>query len=107
AIPAELRALSWVLWRAESRGEGKPTKVPYCVADPGRRASSTDPETWATFDDAREASAALADVAGIGVVLTAAARISCIDLDHVLAGGELDVRAETIVERCDSWTEIS
>jgi hypothetical protein len=66
-----------------------------------------DPSSWATFDDAREASAALADVAGIGVVLTAAARISCIDLDRVLVGGELDVRAETIVERCDSWTEIS
>lgn len=107
AIPAELLALGWVLWRAESRGEGKPTKVPYCVADPKRKASSTDPSTWATFDDAREASTALAGVAGIGVVLTSAARISCIDLDRVLSGGELDVRAKTIVERCDSWTEVS
>jgi hypothetical protein len=102
-----LRELGWVLWRAESRGEGKPTKVPYCVADPARKASSTDPSTWATFDDACEAFAALADVAGIGVVLTIAAKISCIDLDRVLTGGELDVRAETIAERCDSWTEIS
>jgi len=42
------------------------------------------------------------------VVLTRAARISCIDLDRVLIGErELDVRAETIVERCDSWTEVS
>jgi hypothetical protein len=108
AIPRELRQLGWVLWRAESRGEGKPTKVPYCVADPTRKASSTDPSTWATFDDACEASAALVGVAGIGVVLTVVARISCIDLDRVLVGDrELDVRAEKIVGRCASWTEVS
>jgi hypothetical protein len=106
-IPRELRALGCVLWRAESRGEGKPTKVPYCVADSTRRASSTDPSTWRTFDDACEASALLADMDGIGVVLTAAAQISCIDLDRVLVDGELDVRARTIVQHCDSWTEIS
>ena len=109
SIPAELRALGWVLWRPEDRGAGKPTKVPYCVADPRRKASSTDPGTWATFIDAREALPALGDrFAGIGVVLTRAARITCIDLDHVIdADGKVDVRAETIVERCASWTEIS
>jgi hypothetical protein len=107
-IPVELRALPWVLWRAEARGEGKPTKVPYCVTDPRRRASSTDPTTWATFDDAAEAYGALADVAGIGVVLTRAAGVTCIDLDRVIApDGQLDTRAQTIVERCDSFTEIS
>jgi hypothetical protein len=107
AIPADLRGLGWVLWRAEDRGGDKPTKVPYCVADPSRKASSTDQSTWATFADACEASAAVGDVAGIGVVLTMTAGISCIDLDHVLVGKELDVRAQTILERCDSWTEIS
>jgi hypothetical protein len=107
-IPPELRALGWVLWRAESRGEGKPTKVPYCVASPSRKASSTDPSTWATFADACEAYAALGSADGVGVVLTRGSRITCIDLDHVIdAAGRLDTRAETIVERCHSWTEIS
>lgn len=116
-IPAELRALPWVLWRAEPRGEDKPAKVPYCIATPGRRASSTDPATWGTFDDAIEAYPSLADLppdpargplAGIGLVLTQAAGVTCIDLDRVLGpDGRLDPRAETIVERCDSWTEIS
>jgi hypothetical protein len=116
AIPAELRALGWVLWRAEPRPD-KPAKVPYRVAEPSRRASSTDPATWGTFDDAVEAYLSLADVpanpargpvAGIGAVLTQEARITCLDLDHVLTSdGQLDVRASTIVERCDSWTEIS
>jgi hypothetical protein len=115
-IPAELRALGWVLWRAEPR-EDKPAKVPYRIADPMARASSTDAATWGTFGDAVEAYGALADlpahpvrgpVAGVGVVLTRGANITCLDLDHVIgADGRLDVRAETIVERCDSWTEVS
>jgi hypothetical protein len=116
AIPPELRALGWVLWRAEPRGDDKPAKVPYRVADPQRRGSSTDPTTWASFDDACDAYAALVGrpdatrgpVAGIGCVLTREAGISCIDLDRVVAAdGRLDTRAATLVERCDSWTEVS
>lgn len=117
AIPGELRALPWVLWRAEPRAGDKPSKVPYRIAEPSRRASSTDPATWGRFEDAVEAYLSLAElptdpargpVVGIGVVLTQAARITCIDLDHVIgADGRLDTRAETIVERCDSWTERS
>jgi hypothetical protein len=106
-IPPELRALGWVLWRAEPRGDGKPTKVPYCVADPSRKASSTDPSTWATFTDAIEAYAAL-DVAGVGVVLTEPAGITCIDLDRVIDPyGQLDLDAQAVVDRAKSWTGIS
>lgn len=117
SIPTILRALPYVLWRPEPRGEDKPAKVPYRIADPVRRASSTDPSTWGTFVDAVEAYGSLVDlppdpdrgpVAGIGCVLTPDAGITCIDLDRVLApDGRLDTRAETIVERCDSWAEIS
>jgi hypothetical protein len=118
-IPAELRVLGWVLWRAEPRGADKSAKakVPYKIADPMVRASSTDPSTWGTFADAVEAYGVLVDrpvhpirgpVAGIGVVLTRAAGVTCLDLDRVIdAAGRLDTRAGTIVERCDSWTEIS
>jgi hypothetical protein len=116
-IPAELRALGCVLWRAEPRGDDKPAKVPYRVAEPTRKASSTDAASWAPFADAVDAYGALADhpadpvrgpVAGVGVVLTQPAGVTCIDLDNVIDhDGRLDVRAATIVERCDSWTEIS
>jgi len=117
AIPATLRALPFVLWRAEPRAGDKPAKVPYRIADPDRRASSTDPATWGPFADAVEAYGALAGlaghpvrgpVAGIGVVLTAEHRVACLDLDHVLdAAGGLDPAAERIVGRCASWTEVS
>jgi putative DNA primase/helicase len=46
--PDDLSELDqWVLWRYEDR-RGKPTKLPY---QSGRRyASSTDPNTWASFE---------------------------------------------------------
>lgn len=44
---------------------------------------------------------------GIGCVLTREARITCIDLDHVLDGDTLDPDAAKIVARCSSWTERS
>jgi hypothetical protein len=116
-IPRELREQPWVLWRAEPRGDDKPAKVPYRVSAPLTRASSTDPDSWSTFDDAAEAYSALADrpadpdrgpIAGIGVVLTQAAGITCLDLDRVIApDGQLHTHAATIVDRCASWTEIS
>src|SRR5262249_3605519 len=78
-IPPALRALPWVLWRAEERGGDKPSKVPVRVSDPSKRASSTDPATWATFADAVDAYHALrGTVTGIGVVLTQAAGVTCI-----------------------------
>jgi hypothetical protein len=117
AIPPELRTLPWTLWRSEPRGAGKPAKVPYCVAEPAVRASSTNPATWATFADAMDAYSVLADqpadpqrgpVAGVGVVLIKAAGIACIDLDRVVtASGAIDPAAARLVAHCDSWTEIS
>ena len=51
ALPEELTALpQWVTWRTEER-EGKPTKVPY-RADGQGRASTTNPDTWAPYDEA-------------------------------------------------------
>lgn len=115
-IPTALRAQPWVLWRAEPRGDEKPSKVPYQIARPRHRASSTTPATWGRFEDAVEAYLSLVEepahpvagpVAGIGVVLTRAAAVTCIDLDRVLDATTLDPRAARIVARCASWTEIS
>src|SRR5918995_1725689 len=52
-IPEELRTSpSWVLWKREHRDE-KPTKVLYQASR--RRADSTAPSTWTSFEDAVEA----------------------------------------------------
>jgi integrase len=69
-IPAELRDRpQWVGWRHEVR-DGKPTKVPRRPGAPSRNASSTDPATWASFEDAR-ATVERGEADGIGYVFAA------------------------------------
>jgi hypothetical protein len=46
-------------------------------------------------------------VVGLGVVLTAATTVACIDLDAVLVGDTLDPRAALVVAGAHSWTERS
>jgi putative DNA primase/helicase len=77
-IPAELRALpQWVNWKIEQR-DGKDTKVPY--QPNGKRASSTDPRTWSTFERVCRSNG---DLAGhIGFVFTKEAGYVGIDVDH-------------------------
>lgn len=53
-IPLELQKLpNWVVWRAERTDTGKITKIPYCPST-GRKASSTNPHDWVTFQRACE-----------------------------------------------------
>jgi primase-polymerase (primpol)-like protein len=71
AIPDELTALTqWVLWRYELIEGGKFTKVLYRI-DGRRKASSSDPRTWSSFEDALEALDAQPDMDGAGFVFTA------------------------------------
>jgi hypothetical protein len=120
AVPTALQASGWVLWRAAPNSEkpAKPTKVPYQIADPVRKASTTDATTWGTFQDAVDAYALLGPphrdpdprlgpLVGIGAVLTVEAGIVCVDLDRVLDGTTLDPRAARVVAQFASWTEIS
>ncbi len=79
-LPIELRAQrQWVVYRNEKRG-GKWTKVPY-TSRTGRRADTTDPETWATHE---EAIAALESgkYAGIGYVFSEGDPFTGVDLDE-------------------------
>jgi primase-polymerase (primpol)-like protein len=81
-IPAELRQLPrWVTWRAESKGgESKPTKMPYRTDLPNVRASSTDPDTWGTFEQA-EAAYLDGDRTGVGLVLDGSGDLAGVDID--------------------------
>jgi hypothetical protein len=118
AIPPELRVQPFVLWRAQPHPTGgKAIKVPYQIADPGRKASSTDPATWGSFADAVDAYGLLREpsrvdatrgrLAGIAVILSHAANLTCLDFDHMLAGDVLDPRVQILVDVFATWTEIS
>lgn len=76
------------------------TKRPISVT--GRPASSTNPETWATFEKAEQSRAG----AGLGFVLGSG--IGCIDLDHCFIDGQLADWAQAILDRCPpTYTEVS
>lgn len=101
-IPEDLKSLeNWVGWKPEERS-GNRTKVPY---DPstGELASSTDPETWVDFDTLKNK-----PKYGLGFVFTNTP-FAGVDLDGCRNSdtGELASEAQKIVDRLDSYTEIS
>ena len=108
-IPQELKDLrQWVCYRIEER-HGKPTKIPYRTDRAGRgNAKSNDPSTWHTFDEVVEAAAKpINKFDGIGFVLSESDPYVFIDLDHVVADGEIEPWAREAIERVDSYTEYS
>ncbi len=103
-IPASLKTLpQWVCWRLEEVN-GRKTKVPY-APKAGGKASSTDPATWSSFEDATTAFEH-GGYAGVGFVF-AANEIVGVDLDHCLKDGVLHPDAEHIVKTLNSFTEVS
>jgi hypothetical protein len=95
SIPDSLKAVSrWVVWKYHMRGSGeKPTKVPYCPTLVNSFASSTDPATWGTYEQA-QAAYEEGGYAGIGVVLDGDGIVG-VDIDNCI---ENDViKAEAIM----------
>ena len=107
SIPIQLRHCpQWVCWASQNR-KGKQTKVP---VDPtgGDFASTADPDTWGTFDEALR-SARQPDISGIGFVFTRDDPYVGIDLDDCRnpVTGSLSKDAIAILLRLHSYTEIS
>jgi putative DNA primase/helicase len=96
-IPLLMRdAIQWATRRA---------KVPY-ISGSERKASSTDPKTWGTFDDARAAvEAGKAD--GLYYALLEGSGIVGIDLDHCVEDSVIAPWAMVYVRLFNSWTCIS
>ncbi|WP_226043281.1 hypothetical protein [Natrinema sp. DC36] len=107
ALPASLREREqWVCWKEEDR-DGKPTKIPV-TPETGAFASSTDPETWDSFETALEY-AETGNATGVGFVFTDDDPVVGVDLDDCrdTETGDVDDAALDIIERLDSYTEIS
>lgn len=108
-VPDSLTELDqWIVWRYEQRDDGKPTKVPYHIN--GSRASSTDPKTWCSWDEALKAwQENPKRWSGVGFVFSPGDPYCGIDLDQCLdAAGKLKPWAQPITERFfDSYAEIS
>ncbi len=103
-IPVQLRELpQWVNWRYEFRDDDW-TKVP-CIPRTGANAKSNDPSTWATFD---EASRHAQRFDGFGFQFGDSGFVG-IDLDDCRdpLTGKLTLFAEEIVERFNTYAEVS
>src|SRR2546423_3918405 len=83
AIPERFKARRrWVSWRYERKPDGAWSKVPKNPAT-GDNASSTNDETWGTFDEAVAAMTTYGHD-GLGYVFVEADGLIGLDLDHCL-----------------------
>lgn len=97
----------WVVWRYEDDLEGKPTKVLYNPAA-GRKASTTNPSTWASYDEAKQAlTTSEGRWDGIGFVFTKDDPFCGLDFDKCIKDGVLHPYVRAAVKKLDSYTEIS
>ncbi|MGA9099982.1 MAG: hypothetical protein WB392_13740 [Methanotrichaceae archaeon] len=103
-LPQELKAIPhWVVWKYKWTGT-KWNKPPFQLS--GDYASTTDPDTWTTYEAVKTAYEA-GGWDGVGFVLTDAQGIVGIDLDDVLVDGQPTEEASKIIETINSYTEIS
>ena len=108
AVPKALRNLhQWVVWRFETR-DGKPAKVPVNIHT-GRHASVTDSATWGDYDEVVTYHDEHPDTSGVGFVFTDDDPFVGIDLDKCRDPdtGVIEPRAQRIIERLASYTELS
>lgn len=99
-IPVALTSLDcWVRWKLVKRN-GRLTKMPITLA--GNAASSTDPNTWTSFEDASAA------VAGDGLGFVLGGGIACLDIDHCLINGKPNRLAQSVLDRTPgAYVEVS
>ena len=101
----------WICWQEVER-DGKPTKVPIKPyhTNGTLNASATDPATWRDLQSALEFHQSdRVDTDGIGFVFAPKTSIVGVDLDDCRdpATGDLTDWARDIVDRLDSYTEVS
>lgn len=111
-IPDTIREIEqWICWREKDR-DGKATKIP---TKPYRtsgtpNAKTDDPSHWRDFDTALEYhQSGRIETTGIGFVFSTETEIVGIDLDSCrdTEANEFDEWAQDVIERLDSFTEIS
>ena len=103
----------WVAWTSEVRN-GKATKIPLNPRNLRPAKVPTDPNTWATRPEAQRAWIELqrsgSQAGGIGVVLgelNDGTSLMGIDLDGCYDGEHFTEWAEAVLQRFDSYAEIS
>lgn len=106
-IPAQLQSLEqWVLWKAVPKASDptKYSKIPYTAE--GQEADTTDPQTWATFNQVCEVFG-LGGYAGIGFVFDEGDPFCGIDLDGGVGETGLHAKHWELLQLFNSYSEYS
>ncbi len=99
----------YALWRAALYSDGRIKKIATGGRD-GRWARSNDPDTWIAYPlAARALQRADTPYAGLARLLWLADGMTVLDFDHVVdrKTGAIEPRAWEIIQRCNSYTELS
>lgn len=104
-IPDEIKKMdNWVLWKLENRKDKK-AKIPYTIY--GKMASSTNAETWTTFDKAMEIYNHRGGYySGIGFMFSGSGIVG-VDIDHCIEDGKFSELAQYVMDYLSSYTEKS
>ncbi len=97
----------FIVWKWSISG-GRATKIPMNPWNVNKGASSTDRNTWATFDKCCEVARKYGkshSIAGIGIMFGRG--LMGIDFDHCIKDGVLDPEKEKWVKKINSYTEYS
>jgi len=113
SIPEEMKALkNWLLWkyedRKDSKGNIKKTKIPYQAS--GKKAESTNPETWGSFENIIKTLDRFPEkFDGIGFAFSEDSGIMGLDFDHVKdpETGEWNPEAIKEIKSLNSYAEMS
>lgn len=108
SVPNDLKQLpQWVVWKKETDEKGKVKKVPRNPIT-GYGASSTNSETWNTFETVKGVYETAGTYDGIGFVFNNSGIVG-IDLDHCIdeETGQMTETAQEIIQVLDSYTEYS
>jgi putative DNA primase/helicase len=102
SVPPELRKRpQWVAWQYEpdSKHPDKPKKVPLNLQT-GKKASTTDPRTWGTYEQAHKYAETMLGNVGIGYVFSPDDPYAGVDFDHCRSdSGEITLEVKS-ASRC-------
>lgn len=90
----------WLYWQHVTDKNGRPTKVPKRLN--GANASSTDPNSWETFDRLIPIPP---QMAGVGIALGGG--LIGVDMDACLNDGQLEPWANEVLEQLSTYAEVS